>query len=60
MSPKDPDPIAAPGPPADPYAALVGIVRLLARQAARKVISSSSVVDAGSRISHDNGGPADV
>ena len=36
------------------------LVRLLARQAAREVISSSSVVDAGSRTSHDNGGPTDA
>ncbi len=35
MSSKDPDPIAAPCPPSEPYSALVAIVRLLARQAAQ-------------------------
>ena len=41
MSSKDPDPIAAPGPPSEPSAALVAMVRLLARQAARDLESET-------------------
>ena len=41
MSSKDPDPIAAPGPPSESYSALVAIARLLARQAARDLVSET-------------------
>ncbi len=41
MSSKNPDPIAAHGPPSEPSAAQVAIVRLLARQAARDLVSET-------------------
>ncbi len=60
MSSKDPDPIAAPGPPSEPYSALVAIVRLLACQVARDLVSEtvprSSPEHAGNDKEHRHGG----
>ena len=49
MSSKDPNPIAAHGPPSEPYSALVAMVRLLARQAAQACCCEDPATDGRDR-----------